>query len=73
VTWKPRALRAERTAAFAGAYEPLDLGGGIVAYVRGGEVLVAGAVAPDVAAHAPDGWADLLDLDGLVLAVRATR
>jgi (1->4)-alpha-D-glucan 1-alpha-D-glucosylmutase len=73
VTWKTLALRAERTAAFTGAYEPLDLGGGVVAYVRGGEVLVAGAVAPDVAAHAPDGWADLLDLDGLVLAVRATR
>jgi (1->4)-alpha-D-glucan 1-alpha-D-glucosylmutase len=33
------ALRARRPAAFAGAYEPLDAGPGVCAYLRGGEVL----------------------------------
>jgi (1->4)-alpha-D-glucan 1-alpha-D-glucosylmutase len=33
------ALRARRPAAFAGAYEPVDAGPGVCAYVRGGEVL----------------------------------
>jgi (1->4)-alpha-D-glucan 1-alpha-D-glucosylmutase len=34
------ALRASRADAFAGAYEPVDGGPGVCAYVRGGEVLV---------------------------------
>ena len=34
------ALRARRPAAFAGAYEPVDAGPGVCAYLRGGEVLV---------------------------------
>jgi (1->4)-alpha-D-glucan 1-alpha-D-glucosylmutase len=34
------ALRAERPEACAGAYEPVDAGPGVCAYVRGGEVLV---------------------------------
>jgi (1->4)-alpha-D-glucan 1-alpha-D-glucosylmutase len=34
------ALRAARADAFAGAYEPVDGGPGVCAYVRGGEVLV---------------------------------
>ena len=33
------ALRARRPAAFAGAYEPVDAGPGVCAYLRGGEVL----------------------------------
>jgi (1->4)-alpha-D-glucan 1-alpha-D-glucosylmutase len=37
------ALRARREDAFAGAYEPVDAGPGVCAYLRGGEVL---AVAP---------------------------
>ena len=38
------ALRARRPAAFAGAYEPLDAGGGTVAFLRDGEVKVAVAL-----------------------------
>jgi (1->4)-alpha-D-glucan 1-alpha-D-glucosylmutase len=34
------ALRASRADAFAGAYEPVDGGPGVCAYVRGGDVLV---------------------------------
>jgi (1->4)-alpha-D-glucan 1-alpha-D-glucosylmutase len=34
------ALRASRADAFAGAYDPVDGGPGVCAYVRGGEVLV---------------------------------
>jgi (1->4)-alpha-D-glucan 1-alpha-D-glucosylmutase len=34
------ALRAERPGAFAGAYEPLDAGPDVCAFVRGGQVLV---------------------------------
>ncbi|HSC51583.1 MAG TPA: alpha-amylase family glycosyl hydrolase [Gaiellaceae bacterium] len=34
-------LRARRADAFAGAYEPLDLGPDVCAFTRGGEVLVA--------------------------------
>ena len=70
VTWKTLQLRAERAAAFAGAYDRLDLGAGVCAYVRGGEVLVAAAVDPNATPHAPDGWRDVLGVDGLVLALR---
>ncbi len=41
VTWKALELRARRPNAFAGAYQPLDLGPDVCAFVRGGEVLVA--------------------------------
>ena len=37
-------MRARRAAAFAGAYEPVDAGPGVCAYLRGGEVLVVVAV-----------------------------
>src|ERR687888_379601 len=33
------ALRARRPEPFAGAYDPVDAGSGVCAYVRGGEVL----------------------------------
>ena len=52
VTWKALALRAERPAAFAGSYEPVDLGPGVCAFVRGGDVLVAAAVRNDADAAA---------------------
>jgi (1->4)-alpha-D-glucan 1-alpha-D-glucosylmutase len=70
VTWKTLGLRAEHTAAFSGAYEPVGLGPGVCAYVRGGEVLVAAAVRPDASPAAPDGWRDVLGMDGLLLCVR---
>jgi (1->4)-alpha-D-glucan 1-alpha-D-glucosylmutase len=38
--WRALDLRARRPDAFAGAYEPVDAGPGVCAFVRGGEVLV---------------------------------
>jgi (1->4)-alpha-D-glucan 1-alpha-D-glucosylmutase len=70
VTCTTLALRAERATAFMGSYEPTDLGPGVCAYARGGEVLVAVATRPDVALRVPDGWRDLLGLPGLALCVR---
>ncbi len=70
VTWRTLALRAEHPAAFTGSYEPLDLGAGVCAYTRGGEVLVAVAVHPDARVRVPDGWRDVLGLAGLALCVR---
>ncbi|MGZ4279538.1 MAG: alpha-amylase family glycosyl hydrolase [Solirubrobacteraceae bacterium] len=57
------ALRARRPAAFAGAYEPVDAGPGVCAYVRGGEVL---AVVPVRDWHGarpavPGRWRSVLD------------
>ena len=71
VTWRTLALRSEHARAFAGAYEPHDLGPGVCAFVRGGEVLVAAAVRPDLDPEAPAGWRDVLGVPGLVLAVPA--
>jgi (1->4)-alpha-D-glucan 1-alpha-D-glucosylmutase len=70
VTWKTLRLRAEHERAFAGSYEPLDLGQGICAFVRGGEVLVAAGVDPDAEPVAPEGWRDVLGVEGLLLCVR---
>jgi (1->4)-alpha-D-glucan 1-alpha-D-glucosylmutase len=57
------ALRARRPAAFAGAYEPVDAGPGVCAYLRGGEVL---AVVPvrdwrDARLAVPGRWRSVLD------------
>jgi (1->4)-alpha-D-glucan 1-alpha-D-glucosylmutase len=71
VTWRTLTLREERATAFAGTYEPLDLGHGVCAYVRGGEVLVAAAVRPEVEPVVPHGWREQLGVAGLALAVRA--
>jgi (1->4)-alpha-D-glucan 1-alpha-D-glucosylmutase len=38
--WKALDLRARRPSAFAGAYEPVEAGPGVCAYLRGGAVLV---------------------------------
>ena len=69
VTWKTLRFRAEHESAFAGAYEPCELGAGVCAFVRGGSVLAAAAVDPFVTPHAPDGWRDILGVDGLLLCV----
>ena len=50
-------LRIRRPAAFRGDYEPLDAGPGAVAYLRGGDVLVAVATR----AQPPSGTLPLLD------------
>jgi (1->4)-alpha-D-glucan 1-alpha-D-glucosylmutase len=73
VTWKTLALRAEHAAAFAGSYERVDAGEGVCAFVRGGEVLVAAAVRPDATVRVPDGWRDVLGVEGLALCVRPAR
>ncbi|HEX4679119.1 MAG TPA: alpha-amylase family glycosyl hydrolase [Gaiellaceae bacterium] len=73
VTWKTLGLRAEHAAAFAGSYEAVDAGEGVCAFVRGGEVLVAVAVRPDAAVHVPEGWHDVLGVEGLALCVRPAR
>jgi (1->4)-alpha-D-glucan 1-alpha-D-glucosylmutase len=69
VTWRTLRFRAEHEEAFAGTYEPYDLGAGICAFVRGGTVLAAAAVDPFVTPRAPDGWRDILGVDGLLLCV----
>jgi len=69
VTWKTLAVRADHAAAFAGSYEPIELGPGVCAFTRGAEVLVAVGTGPNVELEAPPGWRDVLGLSGLVLAV----
>ncbi|HET8672421.1 MAG TPA: hypothetical protein VFL87_02205, partial [Thermoleophilaceae bacterium] len=55
------ALRAERPAAFAGSYEPLDAGPDVCAFVRAGELQVAAAIREGATLPAPPpGWRDLL-------------
>jgi (1->4)-alpha-D-glucan 1-alpha-D-glucosylmutase len=73
VIWKTLGLRRDRTSAFAGSYEPVDAGDGVCAFVRGGEVLVAVAVRPDATVRVPEGWHDVLGVDGLALCVRPAR
>ena len=63
-----RACRVQE--AFGGTYEPLDLGNGVCAFVRGGAVLVAAAVQPDAVPGSPAGWRDVLGVEGLLLALR---
>jgi (1->4)-alpha-D-glucan 1-alpha-D-glucosylmutase len=73
VTWKTLALRAEHASAFAGTYEPVDAGDGVCAFVRGEAVLVAAAVRPDAIVRVPEGWRDVLGVEGLALCVRPAR
>jgi (1->4)-alpha-D-glucan 1-alpha-D-glucosylmutase len=71
VTWRTLRFRAEHEDAFAGSYERFDLGAGVCAFVRGGAVLVVAAVDPFVTPRAPDGWRDVLGVEGLLLCVPA--
>ncbi len=52
-------LRARRAEAFAGSYEPVDLGADVCAFTRGGEVLVAVPLRPGAEPAAPDGWREV--------------
>jgi len=71
VTWRTLALRAQHGEAFAGTYDPVDAGEGVCAFVRGGKVLVAAAVQPKAAIRLPEGWRDVLGVEGLALCVPA--
>ena len=66
------ALRARRPAAFAGPYEPLAAGEDVVAFTRGGEVLVAVAPRRDLRGfRAPAGeWREVFRENTLLLAAR---
>jgi (1->4)-alpha-D-glucan 1-alpha-D-glucosylmutase len=57
------ALRSRRPAAFAGAYEPVDAGPGVCAYLRGGEVLAVVPVRGCQGARlaVPGRWRSVLD------------
>jgi (1->4)-alpha-D-glucan 1-alpha-D-glucosylmutase len=63
LVWKTLQLRAEHPAVFAGSYEPVDLGPGICAYLRGDEILVAVPVRSGARVDVPDGFVDVLGLD----------
>ena len=66
------ALRARRPEAFAGAYEPVEAGEDVAAFVRGGEVLVAVALRGDLTPFRtpPGEWRDVFRTDALLLAER---
>lgn len=55
-------LRRERPAAFAGAYEPLDVGEDALAFTRSGDVLVAVAPRGDLSGLRlpPGSWEDVV-------------
>jgi (1->4)-alpha-D-glucan 1-alpha-D-glucosylmutase len=52
-------LRAHRADAFAGGYEPVDLGPDVCAFTRDGEVLVAVPLRPGAEATPPGGWREV--------------
>ena len=61
-----------RPAAFAGAYEPVEAGEDVVAFIRGGEVLVAVALRGDLGRFRPPRgeWRDVYRDTSLLLAER---
>ena len=63
LTRKALELRARRPDAFAGAYEPVDLGPDVGAYVRGGKVLVVVPIRDVPLPARPTGWNDVLAAD----------
>jgi len=66
------ALRGRRPAAFAGSYEPVEAGEDVVAFTRGGDVLVAVALRGYLSGfRAPaGGWRDVRRTPELLLAER---
>jgi (1->4)-alpha-D-glucan 1-alpha-D-glucosylmutase len=69
------ALRARRPGAFAGSYDPVAVGPGVCAYVRGGEVLVVVPVRDWEGARlaVPGRWRSVLDeRDALELSAGAS-
>jgi (1->4)-alpha-D-glucan 1-alpha-D-glucosylmutase len=53
-------LRSRRPSAFSGSYEPLEAGGDVCAFERGGRVRVAVPVRPGAEKPSFPGWRDLL-------------
>jgi (1->4)-alpha-D-glucan 1-alpha-D-glucosylmutase len=65
------ALRARRPDAFAGPYEPLDAGPETVAFMRGGEVVVALPVRGEAEFSPPPGeWREVVALAGITVLER---
>ncbi len=65
------ALRARRPRPFAGAYEPLEAGRDVCAFLRGGEVKVAVALRGDLREPPTTGaWRDVVRTPTLLLAER---
>ena len=52
-------LRARRAGAFAGGYEPVNLGPDVCAFTRGGEVLVAVPLRPEAEARVSGPWREV--------------
>jgi (1->4)-alpha-D-glucan 1-alpha-D-glucosylmutase len=52
-------LRARRPEAFDAAYEPVDLGPDVCAFIRGGEVLVAVPLRPEADVAVPEPWREI--------------
>ena len=72
--WRLLQLRAERPRAFAGGYEPLDVGADVCAFVRGGEVQAAVALRDGAELPPrPAGWQDVLGAGGAPGAVVFAR
>ncbi len=67
------ALRERRPAAFGSTYDPVEAGGDVCAFLRGGEVLVAVAVRGDLSAFQPPSgtWDDVFRTPHLLLAERS--
>ena len=70
VMWKTLNLRQEHHDAFEGGYDPVDAGEGVCAFVRGGSVFCATAVRPGAKIAVPDGFRDVLGVEGLAHGVR---
>jgi (1->4)-alpha-D-glucan 1-alpha-D-glucosylmutase len=70
LTWKTLELRARRPEAFAGSYEPVDLGPEVCAFVRGGEVLVVVPVREVPLPEPGSGWRAVLETSGVGLSER---
>jgi (1->4)-alpha-D-glucan 1-alpha-D-glucosylmutase len=59
LTQRALALRGQRPEAFAGCYEPVDLGPGVCAFTRGGEVLVAVPLRPGAKPNVGGPWREV--------------
>jgi (1->4)-alpha-D-glucan 1-alpha-D-glucosylmutase len=68
--WKTLELRAQRPEAFAGSYEPVDLGPEVCAFVRGGEVLVVVPIRNVALPEPGAGWRVVLETPGAGLFER---
>jgi len=67
------ALRTRRPAAFASTYDPVEAGGDVCAFLRGGEVLVAVAVRGDLSTFQPPAgtWDEVVRTPHVLLAERS--